>query len=113
METIIKLLLELKPILLLAEIPVKQLRIRKGNHRTKACGRAFDWLHDIKISAELKEYRSVRALCPETIWKRYVLFEIEGLREQVLLEQAAQKLRARWRKKRPVMFNSNLKKKGN
>jgi len=113
METIVKLLLELKPTLLLAEIPVKQLSVRKGNHSTKACGRAFDWLHDIKMSVELKEYKSVRALLPEATWKHYTLFEIEGLREQILLEQAAQKLRACWRKKRPAMFNSDLKKKGN
>lgn len=112
MEAVVKLLLKLKPILTKAEIPANQLRVRTGNHKIKACGRAFDWLHDIKIGIEYNEYKKIRALLPEKTWEYYVLLEIEGLQEQKLLEQAAQKLRARWRKKRPAMFNSNPKKKG-
>lgn len=111
LETIVELLLELKPVLIKAGIPEKQLRIRRGKHRVPACNRAFDWLHDIKLGTEYQEYKKVRALLPETTWDRYILFEIEGLREQKLHEQAAQKLRARWRRKRPAMFNSDLKKK--
>lgn len=112
LETIANLLKELKLILALAEIPIKQLRIRRSKHRIDACCRAFDWLHDIKLGTEYQEYKKIRALLPEETWKYYDLFEIEGLREQKLLEQAAQKLRARWRKKRPAMFNSDLKKRG-
>lgn len=110
MEAIKKLLAEVKPILIQIGVPLKQIRVRKGKHQIKACGRAFDWLHDLKISAEMAEYKGVRALLPEATWKRYDLFGIEGLREQKLLRQASQKLNARWRKKRPAMFNSDLKK---
>lgn len=110
METIRLLLNELLPTLVKAGIPDKQLRIRNGKHRTEACSRAFDWLHDIKIGVEHQEYKKVRALLPEVTWFHYELFGIEGLREQELLSEASKKLRARWRRKRPAMFNSDLKK---
>lgn len=110
METIEALLLKLKLTLARAGIPVKQLRIRRGNHKTKACSRAFNWLHDLSMSSEYQQFEKTRALCPDEIWERYDLFEIEGLQEQTLLEQASQKLRARWRKNRPAMFNSDSKK---
>ncbi len=84
--------------------------MRTGKHRVPACNRAYDWLHDIKISHELQEYRKVRALLPESTWENYDLFGVGGLREQLLLREAVNKLRARWRKKRPAMFNSDHKK---
>jgi len=112
-ETIQELLDKLRSILLIAEIPEEQLHIRNGKHRTNALSRAFNWLHDFSISPELKEFKSVRALLPEKTWNHYILFEISDLREQILLRRASQKLAARWRRKRPAMFNSDIKRKKN
>jgi len=113
MEIIKKLLSELKPTFLLAGVPEEQLRVRNTKHSTAACARAFDWLHDIKISSELSRWKEVRSLVSEITWKKYILFEFEGLREQELLIRASKALKARWRKKRPAMFNANVQRKRN
>lgn len=110
-ETIQALLDKLKAILLIAEIPEEQLRVRSGKHRINALSRAFNWLHDFSISPELEEFKSIRALLPEETWENYSLYDITDLREQYLLKQAAQRLGSRWRKKRPAMFNSDIKRK--
>ena len=110
-ESIRELLDKLRPILLVAEIPEEQLRVRNGKHRIDALSRAFNWLHDLSISFELEEFKSVRALLPKETWKNYDLYEITDLREQILLSRASQKLCSRWRRKRPAMFNSDIKRK--
>lgn len=97
--------------LLTAQIPKHQIRIRNGNHKTKALAKAFTWLHDLKLCFEYQYFVEIRSLLPEETWKHYELFEIEGLREQSLLEAASKKLRVQWRKKRPAMFNQDKKRK--
>jgi hypothetical protein len=110
-ESINELLGQLKEPLLQAGVPEEQIRVRNTKHKVKVCSRAFDWLHDVKISPEMVTFRDVRGLLPEETWRRYKLLEIEGLREQELLAQASKALRARWRKKRPAMFNADIKRK--
>ena len=113
MEIIKSLLFELKYTLVLAGVPEEQVRVRNTKHSTAACARAFDWLHDIKISNELAHWQDIRGLLPEATWEKYILFSFEGLREQELLIKASKALKARWRKKRPAMFNANVQRKRN
>lgn len=91
-------------------VPESQIRIRKGKFNTKTLSRAFNWLHDLSISKEYVEYTAYRRLRPEDTWKRYELFGIAGLPEQLLLERAAKKLFRCWKRKRPSIFNKDRKK---
>lgn len=56
------------------------------------------------MSHEYKEVIAVYALLQPEIWERYKLFEVEGLREQKLLEEASKLLVRKWRTKRPKLF---------
>lgn len=108
-ETINSLLDEMRPLLIVAGIPQKQIRIRDGRLQIKTLSAAFDWLHDFKMSSEYEELVAVWGLLPEATWKRYKLFEIQDLREQVLLAEAVKKIARKWRSKRPGVFNANRK----
>ena len=108
-ETLDGLLGEMRPLLLVAGIPKAQIRVRDGRLQIKTLSAAFDWLHDFKMSSEYGELVKVRKLLPEATWKRYTLYEIEGLREQKLLAAAAKKVAKKWKSKRPVVFNPNRK----
>jgi len=103
-ESINSLLDEMKPMLLLAGVPIECLKIKNKKYRIDACNRAFDWLHNLKISPEYEKITKVRALLPEKTWERYDLFEIIDLREQVLLSKAKRELLRKWNIKRPAMF---------
>jgi hypothetical protein len=65
---------------------------------------AFDWLHNLYMSPEYEEVAKIYALCTPEIWERYVLFQIEGLREQELLEEAGKLLTRKWRTNRPRLL---------
>ncbi len=108
-ESINFLLDEVKPALLMIGVPKQCIRIKEGKHRIDAYNRAFDWLHDLKMSAEYINLLKVRALLPEGTWRRYDAFEITDLREQILLSEAKRKLLKRWSHKRPAMFKRNKK----
>jgi len=52
--------------------------------------------------------KAYNLVSPET-WKRYKLLEIEGLAEQVILENASKELLKKWRTKRPRLLNKRKK----
>ena len=83
--------------------------MRSGKLQVATLQKAFDWLHDLYMSPIYSNVKDFYALLPEEIWKRYELFEVEGLREQVLLDDASRKLLQVWRSKRPVIFNKDKK----
>ncbi len=67
--------------------------------------KAFDWLHDLKLSVEYSNYLEVRDLLPEEIWDNYKILEVTGLIEIEMLGIAASKLRKLWKQNRPPLFN--------
>ncbi len=108
-ESINILLTEVKSTLLMAGVPEKCLQIKDGKHRIDAYNRAFDWLHNLKLSVEYINLLKIRGLLPEATWRRYDAFEITDLREQILLSEAKRKLLKRWTHKRPAMFKRHKK----
>jgi len=109
-ETLIGLLTEMRPLLLVAGVPKCQIQIRTSKSHIKTLVKAFDWLHNLYLSPEFAELKSVWGLLPEETWKRYTLYEIKDLREQELLKVAQKKVLKLWKTKRPVIFNKNKKK---
>lgn len=109
-ETIVDLLSKMQPLLLVAGVPKHQIRVRTNKSRIEILSKAFNWLHDLFISPEFEELISVWKLLPEKTWRRYALFEIEGLREQELLKIAKKKVLKKWKTKRPNIFNKDKKK---
>ncbi|MEE9548732.1 MAG: hypothetical protein V3V68_05190 [Nitrosomonadaceae bacterium] len=61
------------------------------------------------MSDEYEDMVYVYDLVPSETWKRYELLEIEGLREQILLEKASKKLLKKWRTKRPRLLGKRKK----
>lgn len=110
LESLEILLKEVRPLLLIAKIPKHQLRIRNQNHQVASLARAFDWLHNLKMSPEYDRLKWVRGLLPEETWRKYDLHQLEGLQEQILLRIAIKDLQNKWRKKRPAVFNRDVKK---
>jgi len=108
-ETINSLLEEMKPLLLVAGVPEGQIRVRDGRLQIKTLSAAFDWLHNFKMSDEFSELIKIRKLLPEATWRRYTLYEIDGLREQKLLEVVTKKVAKKWKSRRPSIFNPNKK----
>lgn len=108
-ETINSLLDEMRPLLLIAGVPKEQIRVRSGKPQIQTLSRAFDWLHDLKMSLEYRAMVIVWKLLPESTWKRYDLYQITGLREQELLKTAKKKLLKLWKTKRPSIFNKDKK----
>ena len=96
-ETINSLLEEMKPLLLVAGVPEGQIRVRDGRLQIKTLSAAFDWLHNFKMSKEFTELIKVRKLLPEATWRHYTLYEIDGLREQKLLEVVTKKVAKKWK----------------
>ena len=91
--------------LVLAGIPNHQINIRKKKFQISSLSKAFDWLHDLKLSEEYRRYIEVRALLPEETWTNYKLLGIVGLVEIDMLLVASSKLRKRWKNNRPPIFN--------
>ena len=108
-ESINLLLSQVKPTLLMAGVPEQCIRIKDGKHRIDAYNRAFDWLHNLKMSSEYVNLLKVRALLPEDTWRRYDTFEITDLREQILLSEAKRGLLKQWSYRRPAMFKRSKK----
>ena len=109
-ETIVDLLSEMQPLLLVAGVPEHQIHIRTNNSHIETLSKAFNWLHDLFMSSEFAELKSVWALLPEITWMRYALYDIKDLREQELLKIAQKKVLKLWKTKRPIIFNKNKKK---
>ena len=70
---------------------------------------AFDWLHDLFLSFEYGNMVKAYALVTPETWLRYNLLEIEGLAEQVILENASKELLKKWRTKRPRLLGKRKK----
>ena len=70
---------------------------------------AFDWLHDLWMSNVFTTMMEAYALVPPETWKRYKLLGIEGLREQIILEDASKELLKKWRTKRPRLLGKRKK----
>lgn len=100
-----KLLEPYSKILRLAGIPEQQINVAKGyDYKVNHYVKAFDWLHDFTLSPEMDRWYVVRSMRPEETWEHYDVIEVEGLQEQILLQEASKKLLKRWRQKRPRMF---------
>lgn len=106
-ESLTGLLIIMKPILLAAGIPEEQIRMRNGRHQIKTCAKTYDWLHDLYMSNDYSGVRAIWKLVDPETWRRYKLFEIEGLKEQELLEHASKKLRKAWKTKRPRLLGKD------
>jgi len=108
-ETLKGLLNSMRHMLVVAGVPKEQIRVRDGKLQITTLSKAFDWLHNLKMSPEFSELVKIRKLLPETTWKRYKLYDIEGLREIALLEAASKKVVKFWKSGRPRIFNKNRK----
>ncbi len=91
-------------------VPPQQINIRKKQFILRTYVDAFDWLHELKISAEYQEFLAVRKLLPDKTWAMYKLLRIEGLVETDLLVAACSALKKRWKNNRPPIFNKNREK---
>lgn len=80
-------------------LPADPLRIPSDTYV-----RAFDWLHNLRISDVYAGVLKAKALVPQHIWDMYKLQELRGLQEQILLDTAQRKLRKLWKLNRPTFF---------
>lgn len=88
-----------------AGVPEQQINVAHGpRYKVHHYAKAFDWLHEFILSEEMEAFKKVWALRPAEVWRNYEMLEIEGLQEQVLLQDASKTLIKRWRVKRPRMF---------
>lgn len=107
-ESVEGLLESIASILRIAGIPEAQINVAQGfDYKTHHFAKAFDWLHDFILSSEMDRWKAIRALRPEGTWLNYYNIGVEGLAEQVLLQEASRNLQKRWRQKRPRMFGPN------
>jgi hypothetical protein len=97
----------MKPYLVAAGVPEGQIRMACGNHKIKTCIAAFDWLHNIYMSKEYKALVFAWDLLPPIVWNRYKMFELQGMREQLILESAVGPVLKLWRDKRPRIFGKD------
>lgn len=107
--TIEGLLNTMRSILLVAKVPKHQINMRCCAFKIDTCNRGFDWLHDLYLSSEFAKVIEIYKLLPSEIWARYKTLDIEGLAEQILLEEAGKALLKKWRKQRPNMFGRDRK----
>ncbi len=108
-ESISDLLNSMRSLLIVAGVPREQIQIRANKPQIQTIAKAFDWLHDLKMSPEYIALFKVRNLLPESMWEKYELLDIEGLREQELLKDAGKKVLKLWKTKRPTVLNKKKK----
>lgn len=117
-DDIAKLLGEVHFILVEAKVPEHQVmmpRMEDGSPadplrvKIETYVAAYDWLHNLSISAEYAAVVKVKALLPQHIWDMYALQELRGLQEQILLDKAQIKLRKFWKQNRPTFFGKVYK----
>jgi hypothetical protein len=103
-----KLLKSIASLLKLAGIPKHQINVAQGpRYNSSHFARAFDWLHEFKLSEEFVGLQEAWDLRPPDVWAHYELIGVEGLAEQLILEKAKKAVQTRWRQKRPRMFGPN------
>lgn len=108
---------ELKPFLLKAGVPVRQVSMPECDPDLNVIplekyNEIFDWLHFLKLGPEFEAVLKVWNLLKPEIWARYELMEITGLQEQILMEKALAKFRKRWKLNRPSFFGRKFRAKG-
>ncbi len=108
--TLKKLLKDMKPLLVSAGIPARQINIRNSEAKIDTLLKAFDWLHDIKMSEEYEKMGYVWNLVAPVTWDRYEKLNITGLREQTMLEEAQKALLKLWKTNRPKIFGTRKNK---
>lgn len=112
-EDVEKMLQQVRPHLLRAGIPERQLSMPEAEPaeiRIERYLEIFDWLTALIASDEWTALMKVWKLRPERIWADYILHEIKGLQEQILLETAQAGIRKRWKLERPFFFGRKFKK---
>lgn len=85
-------------------VPADPLRVKIETYVA-----AYDWLHNLSISAEYAAVVKVKALLPQHVWDMYILQEFRGLQEQILLDKAQIALRKLWKRNRPTFFGKVYK----
>jgi hypothetical protein len=107
------LLNELRPLLVEAGIQEHQVKMPTGREVDEIpipqYVKAFDWLHELKISREWEVLLAAKALLPQLAWDNYKALGMRGLREQVILESAQLAIRKAWKDKRPSFFGRHYK----
>jgi hypothetical protein len=106
----------MRPLLLQAGIPERQMKmpeVEPEDIKSERYIEIYDWLHALKLSSEWSVVLKARKLVHESVWEMYRLHEIQGLREQVILESANIKLRKAWKRKRPFFFGRKRKQETN
>lgn len=107
-EDVENLLNDIRVYLEWGNIPLSQINVATGFHyRIDHFVKAFDWLHTLSISPQMIEFKRIFALRPLEVWQNYKSIGLEGLREQIMLEEAGVELKKRWNVKRPRMFGPN------
>lgn len=110
-----KLIAELRPHLLQAGIPERQVTMPTADPEDIKIERyvqIFDWLSNFKTSDEFAAYLKVWRLRTPSQWQSYIDLDITGLQEQILLEKANAVLKRRWKRNRPCFFGRTFKPKG-
>lgn len=112
-ENVATLLNEMRPLLLEAGIPERQVEMPKGRLpdqiKIEQYAKAFDWLHNFQQSVEYGKLAYAWGLVRPEIWKRYKLNGITGLREQLILDEAKIGVRKLWKRSRPSFFGRTYK----
>lgn len=102
------LLNEMKPLLVEAGVPERQVAMPKGREpeeiKINQYSDAFDWLHDLKMSPAWESLLRAKALLPDHAWANYKAIGIKGSREQIILERAQAGVRRGWKQNRPSFF---------
>jgi len=57
----------------------------------------YDFIHKMALGPEVEEWRRLKAWQPQERWDRYKLVGLKKTREQVMLREVTDKIRAIWR----------------
>lgn len=108
-----KLIDEMRPLLLQAGIPERQTKMPEAEPeeiKSERYVEIYDWLHALKLSSEWDTVKKARGLVKEYVWVNYKATGVQGLQEQIILENANIKLRKIWKRNRPFFFGRKFKK---
>lgn len=110
------LLWQMRPLLVEAGVPERQVQMPTGRDPSEIkipqYVKAFDWLHELRISREWQTLVAAKALLPQSAWDNYKAMGMHGLREQLILESAQLAIRKAWKTKRPTFFGCKYKPRG-
>lgn len=112
-DNVQSLINEMRPLLLQAGIPERQIIMpdaKPEEIKSERYIEIFDWLHDLRMSPEWASAAKARSLVKEYVWANYKATGVQGLQEQIILEAANIKLRKAWKRDRPFFFGRKFKK---